>query len=96
MPLNSIIVFTLLNATLAMVFDLEALVEFLSIGTLLAYSVVSACVLILRHQPAPIDGDHEKMDSGDFLLDFSLRNRSEFVAEDYFWGKFHSERLLKQ
>ncbi|EYC01212.1 hypothetical protein Y032_0109g122 [Ancylostoma ceylanicum] len=63
-PLNAIIVFTLLNATLAMVFDLEALVEFLSIGTLLAYSVVSACVLILRHQPAPIDGDLEKMDSG--------------------------------
>ncbi|KAK6732273.1 hypothetical protein RB195_016578 [Necator americanus] len=63
-PLNAIIVFTLLNATLAMVFDLEALVEFLSIGTLLAYSVVSACVLILRHQPAPIDGDPEKLDSG--------------------------------
>ncbi|VDM67021.1 unnamed protein product, partial [Strongylus vulgaris] len=65
-PLNAIVVFTLLNATLAMVFDLEALVEFLSIGTLLAYSVVSACVLILRYQPAPINGDPENLDTGNF------------------------------
>ncbi|RCN50827.1 hypothetical protein ANCCAN_03026 [Ancylostoma caninum] len=50
-PLNAIIVFTLLNATLAMVFDLEALVEFLSIGTLLAYSVVSACGAIKSWVP---------------------------------------------
>ncbi|VDK54812.1 unnamed protein product, partial [Cylicostephanus goldi] len=63
-PLNAIIVFTLLNATLALVFDLEALVEFLSIGTLLAYSVVSASVLILRYQPAPINGAEDKLDEG--------------------------------
>ncbi|CAJ0605258.1 unnamed protein product [Cylicocyclus nassatus] len=63
-PLNAIIVFTFLNATLALVFDLEALVEFLSIGTLLAYSVVSASVLILRYQPAPVNGAEDKLDEG--------------------------------
>lgn len=66
-PVNSIVVFTVINAAMALVFDLEALVEFLSIGTLMAYSFVSACVIILRHQPAPIDGNQEKMDCG---LDF--------------------------
>lgn len=64
-PLNAIIVFTLMNAVLALIFDLEALVEFLSIGTLLAYSVVSACVLILRHKAAPLDGDPTRFDNGE-------------------------------
>ena len=62
-PLNAIIVFTLLNGLIAAVFDLEALVEFLSIGTLLAYSIVSACVIILRHQGAPLEGQ-EELDDG--------------------------------
>ncbi|WKX96591.1 hypothetical protein Q1695_012768 [Nippostrongylus brasiliensis] len=63
-PLNAIIVFTLINAVIALVFDLAALVEFLSIGTLIAYSVVSACVLILRHQAASIDDDTDRFDNG--------------------------------
>ncbi|VDM61095.1 unnamed protein product [Angiostrongylus costaricensis] len=63
-PLIAIVVFTILNATVALVFDLTALVEFLSIGTLLAYSMVSACVLILRHQAAPIDESPERLDNG--------------------------------
>uniref|UniRef100_A0A0K0DCC4 AA_permease_C domain-containing protein n=1 Tax=Angiostrongylus cantonensis TaxID=6313 RepID=A0A0K0DCC4_ANGCA len=63
-PLIAIVVFTILNAVVALVFDLTALVEFLSIGTLLAYSMVSACVLILRHQAAPIDENPERLDNG--------------------------------
>ncbi|CAI5442186.1 unnamed protein product [Caenorhabditis angaria] len=63
-PLNATIVFTLLTAILTLIFDLNALVEFLSIGTLLAYSMVSACVLLLRYQKTPIEGEENNYDKG--------------------------------
>uniref|UniRef100_A0A672YQK2 Cationic amino acid transporter C-terminal domain-containing protein n=1 Tax=Sphaeramia orbicularis TaxID=375764 RepID=A0A672YQK2_9TELE len=50
-PVNAILVFGVLMATMALIFDLEALVQFLSIGTLLAYTFVAASVIVLRFQP---------------------------------------------
>lgn len=55
-----------MTAVIALIFDIETLVEFLSIGTLLAYSIVSACVIILRYQPSkyPEDGS---LDNGKII-----------------------------
>lgn len=50
-PVNAILVFGFFMAVMALIFDLEALVQFLSIGTLLAYTFVAASVIVLRFQP---------------------------------------------
>lgn len=50
-PLLNLFVAGICSALLALLFDLEKLVEFMSIGTLLAYTIVSACVIILRYRP---------------------------------------------
>lgn len=51
MPLANLAVSGIFSAIIALLFDLEKLVEFMSIGTLLAYTIVSASVIILRYKP---------------------------------------------
>ncbi|ULU09049.1 hypothetical protein L3Y34_019917 [Caenorhabditis briggsae] len=62
-PIQALLVFGFLTAIIALLFDITTLVEFLSIGTLLAYSIVSACVIILRYQPA-YNVDEGQFDNG--------------------------------
>lgn len=50
-PIANLILSGLSSALIALLFDLEKLVEFMSIGTLLAYTIVSAAVIILRYRP---------------------------------------------
>ncbi|RVE45877.1 hypothetical protein evm_009476 [Chilo suppressalis] len=49
-PLYGTVLAGLFTGTLAMVFELEQLIHMMSIGTLLAYSMVASCVLLLRYE----------------------------------------------
>lgn len=42
-----------LSGLIALLFDLDHLVEFMSIGTFLAYTIVSVSVIVLRYRPPP-------------------------------------------
>ncbi|XP_011499401.1 PREDICTED: cationic amino acid transporter 4 [Ceratosolen solmsi marchali] len=42
------------SGLIALLFDIDHLVEFMSIGTFLAYTIVSASVIVLRYKPPPL------------------------------------------
>ncbi|XP_029302534.1 high affinity cationic amino acid transporter 1-like isoform X2 [Cottoperca gobio] len=64
-PTVSTFVAGLMSAVMAFLFDLKDLVDLMSIGTLLAYTLVAACVMVLRYQPEQPSGAYEMANTQD-------------------------------
>ncbi|KAJ8279279.1 hypothetical protein COCON_G00063450 [Conger conger] len=75
-PVVACVVSGFMASLLALLVSLRDLIEMMSIGTLLAYTLVSVCVLLLRYQP-----DSDIHGFVDFLSEEGGKNKEGVLAE---------------
>ncbi|KAF3703829.1 putative cationic amino acid transporter Solute carrier family 7 member 14 [Channa argus] len=80
-PAAACVVSGSLAALLALLVSLRDLIEMMSIGTLLAYTLVSVCVLLLRYQPDEQTDTHQ-FDSGDAVDGLKHQEDGDFSTKD--------------
>ena len=73
-PFIALVTSGLLSAVIALIFDIDALVEFMSIGTLMAYTIVSAAIIILRYRPLARSGNLSPSETSTTQATGSVRN----------------------
>ncbi|XP_010833084.1 PREDICTED: cationic amino acid transporter 4 [Bison bison bison] len=85
-PLLGILAFGALTAVVTLLLDLDALVQFLSIGTLLAYTFVAISVLVLRFQTASQSRSPSLAGSGPKAKEYSsFSDHLELVGAGVVW-----------
>lgn len=57
-PLNATLISGAIAAVMALIFDLNQLIDMMSIGTLMAYTIVAVCIVVLRYQQEDDETPH--------------------------------------
>lgn len=85
-PLGAMYIFSFLSAIMTLTLDINTLVEVMSIGTLFAYLVVSASVIVLRYRPAAhVSNDSQELSSiGDGSAEKSPTDDNAGQFQDHF------------